>query len=240
MLLYYIRHGDPIYDPDSLTPLGHRQAESVAKRLALFGVDKVYASTSNRAIQTAQPTCEMLKKEAILLDFANEKYAWQEFSVEADGMRTWIFRPRKYRRLFASPNIRKLGDTWYEHPDLSPYKDNFKMGLERISRETDNFLLSLGYERIPEDGIYRVVKPNEERIALFAHEGFGYLFISYILNIPYPIFTIHFEMCHSGMTVIEFPSQDNELCIPKVLTYSNNGHLYHDNLPLDFNHRIKF
>ena len=26
MFLYYIRHGDPIYNPDSLTPLGQRQA----------------------------------------------------------------------------------------------------------------------------------------------------------------------------------------------------------------------
>ena len=62
MLLFYIRHGDPTYDPDELTPLGKRQAESVAKRLALYGIDSIYASTSNRAIQTAQPTCELLKK----------------------------------------------------------------------------------------------------------------------------------------------------------------------------------
>ena len=54
MILFYVRHGDPIYNPDQLTPLGHRQAESVAKRLALFGVDEIYASTSTRAMQTAQ------------------------------------------------------------------------------------------------------------------------------------------------------------------------------------------
>ena len=30
MLFYYVRHGDPIYTPDSLTELGHRQAEAVA------------------------------------------------------------------------------------------------------------------------------------------------------------------------------------------------------------------
>lgn len=37
MLFYYIRHGDPIYDPDSLTPLGKRQAEALGKRLATHG-----------------------------------------------------------------------------------------------------------------------------------------------------------------------------------------------------------
>ena len=63
MILYLVRHGDPIYDPDSLTPLGHEQAKAVAKRFALYGLDEVYASTSNRAIQTAKPTSELLKKE---------------------------------------------------------------------------------------------------------------------------------------------------------------------------------
>ena len=41
MLLFYVRHGDPIYDPDMLTPLGKRQAESVAKRLAMYGIDEI-------------------------------------------------------------------------------------------------------------------------------------------------------------------------------------------------------
>ena len=63
MILYYVRHGDPIYNPDSLTPLGQRQAEAVGKRLALYGIDEVYSSDSNRAMQTAEPTCQLLKKE---------------------------------------------------------------------------------------------------------------------------------------------------------------------------------
>ena len=39
MLLYIIRHGDPIYHPDSLTPRGHLQAQAIAKRLARYGLD---------------------------------------------------------------------------------------------------------------------------------------------------------------------------------------------------------
>ena len=67
MLFFYVRHGDPTYDPNELTPLGKRQAEAVGKRLAVHGIDKIYSSTSNRAMQTAQPTCEILKKEMTLL-----------------------------------------------------------------------------------------------------------------------------------------------------------------------------
>ena len=82
MLFFYIRHGDPIYDPDSLTPLGQKQANAVAKRLALYGIDKVYASSSNRAIQTAKPTCDLIKKEMEILDFANEGHGWKELTIE--------------------------------------------------------------------------------------------------------------------------------------------------------------
>ena len=94
VIFYYVRHGDPIYDPDSLTPLGLRQAEAAAKRLALYGVDKIFSSTSNRAVLTAKPTCEMLKKEPVLLDFANEAYAknigtYGRFKAE-DGAVAWI------------------------------------------------------------------------------------------------------------------------------------------------------
>lgn len=49
MLLYYIRHGDPIYNPDSLTGLGHKQSEALSKRLADSGIEAVYCSPSNRA-----------------------------------------------------------------------------------------------------------------------------------------------------------------------------------------------
>ena len=72
MLFFYVRHGDPIYSPDSLTPFGHRQAEAVAKRLALYGIDKIYSSPSTRAQLTAKPTCEILKKTAELVDFAGK------------------------------------------------------------------------------------------------------------------------------------------------------------------------
>ena len=51
MLLYIIRHGDPHYPTDSLTPRGVEQAEAVGKRLAASGIDKVFSSPMGRAKQ---------------------------------------------------------------------------------------------------------------------------------------------------------------------------------------------
>ena len=109
MLFFLIRHGDPIYNPDSLTPLGHRQAEAVAKRLALYGVDRVYSSTSNRAHQTSLPTCEILKKEPELLEWCREGHAWQELSVEyAPGKRRWDSRILRWLRFLTPPSFAPL------------------------------------------------------------------------------------------------------------------------------------
>lgn len=239
MLFFYIRHGDPTYQPDELTPLGKRQAEAVAKRLALYGIDRIYASTSNRAIQTAQPTCELLKKEMTLLDFANEGHAWREFSVQTeDGKRKWATSQLKTKRLMASSEMRQLGEDWCTHPDMPDC--NFKGGMERIRREADSFLESLGYQHIKGSGTYKVIKQNDERVALFAHHHFGLAFLSCLLDIPYPIFSSHFEMGHTGITVINFEETEDDLVIPKILTYSSDSHLYKEGLPTKYNNMFYF
>ena len=119
MLFYYVRHGDPIYNPDSLTPLGERQAEAIGKRLAVHGLNKIYSSPSNRAQLTAKPTCEMLKKEAEILDFVNEEYASQKFSIAYKEGRTWLFYHPKFAKLMATREMIDLGFRWYEHPELA-------------------------------------------------------------------------------------------------------------------------
>lgn len=86
MILYIVRHGDPIYNTDSLTPKGLRQAEAVGKRLAVFGLDEIYASPLKRAQQTAAPAAEMLKKEIITKDFMSENLAFNDFRIKHSQM----------------------------------------------------------------------------------------------------------------------------------------------------------
>ena len=72
MLLFYVRHGDPIYKPDSLTELGKNQAEALVSRMKEYDPDKIYASSSNRAIMTAEPTAIFLLIEIEVLDWCKE------------------------------------------------------------------------------------------------------------------------------------------------------------------------
>jgi len=237
MLFFYIRHGDPVYDPDSLTPLGTRQAEALAKRLARYGIDKIFVSTSQRAKDTAKPTCEMLKKDITELDWCNEKYTWDDFSIEEDGNKCWVFNSSKYRELFSKSEIKAMGNRWYEALQFSG--SNFEEGITRIWRNSDAFFEQLGYTHNREGGYYIQNKPNNERIALFAHQGFGIAFLSGILDIPYPEFSLHFDLSHSSMTVIDFSEHGGKV-IPKILTLSNDSHIYGENLPTKYNNEILF
>ena len=237
MLFFFVRHGDPVYNPDSLTPLGKRQAEAVAKRLALYGVDRIFSSTSNRAYETALPTAEILKKEITKLDFCNENHAWRELTVQTETGTRWCFQDKDTRKLFVSEDILNLRDEWYTHPAFKEY--DFKKGIDRIREESDKLFKELGYEHIKGTGAYKVLFENNERIALFAHQGFGLAFLSSLLDIPYPRFSMHFDTTHSGMTVIEFKNEDG-IAIPKVLTLSNDSHIYREGLPTNYNNYVRF
>ena len=103
----------------------------------------------------------------------------------------------------------------------------------------DEWAASLGFRHDPELRLYRIERPNDERVALFAHEGAGLLFLSTLLDIPYPEFALHFTMQHTGVTVVEFRDRGG-FTVPRVLQLSNDAHLYRDGLPTNYQDRLRF
>ena len=240
MLLFFVRHGDPTYDPDALTPLGFRQAEAVGKRLALYGLDEIYASSAIRAIQTATPAAEMTKKEIQVLDWANEHYAWLDLSIpDPDtGMPNWGFLNPEVIDLFLSPEMTALGQDWISHPFFSGTR--FGSGYTRIKTEAFSFLESQGFAFDESRGMYRVLQPaNDRRVAFFAHQGFGLAFLSAVLGVPYPRFCTSFDFSYTGLTVLEFRT-GREYTPAKMLTLGNDGHLYREGLSTRYQNEIPF
>ena len=239
MLLYVIRHGDPDYANNTLTPLGFRQAEALAKRLGVHGLDEVYTSSLPRAYLTAQPTCELLKIEPVMCDWAKEDHAWNYFTVRYDETPnvTWPFFTAKYNRLFNRPDVLALGRNWADSPLFADQK--FKQGVEIIQKSVDDFIKGLGYEHDSANGLYTPVKPNDKRVALFAHQGFGIAFLSMLLDIPYPLFASHFDISHSGMSVVEFSVNSEGYVIPQMLQHSSDSHLYKEGLPTKYQNVLK-
>lgn len=236
MLIYYVRHGDPIYNPDSLTPLGLRQAEAVGKRLAISGIDEIYSSPSVRAMQTATPLSKMLKKPITTLDWCDEHLVWNEFTVtNIDGTKNWMFRDHKVRDKFTEETVYNLKNEWYKDPF---FDKKVGEGVNRVNTEVDNFLAGFGYIHNRKKGIYMVEKENNKRIAIFAHQGFSMIFLSSLLDIPYPLFSNHFNICHSCVSVINLPYSSSGIVFPEMLQHSNDSHLYKEGLPTKYNNGI--
>lgn len=236
MLLYIIRHGDPIYNPDSLTEKGILQAKALAKRLAVHGLDRIFVSPMIRARQTAQPTCDLLKIKPEVAEWTSESLAWQEFACNDESFGDkieWSFNVPKVR--YKAPEVLALDDRWYE---ADPFcRTKAREGYARIQRESDKFTEMLGYKR--EGTLYRILHPSDERVAVFCHSGFGSVWISYLLAIHPIIFWSSFGLNHSSVTILEFMNTENGITAPYCLTLSDTSHLYADGLPLEFCNRVK-
>ncbi len=227
MLLYIIRHGDPIYNPDSLTELGKLQAQAIGKRLAMHGIDKIYSSPLIRAQQTAEPTAILTKKEVVIEPFFSENIAVKYFWDRRQEKQTWLMSSMRNE---LRSTVKKYGEQWYNDPrfDGVPVKE----GVDFFLENSDRFFESLGYKHDRENCQYITENPTEDRIAVFCHEGFGLSWIATILDLPQPILWANFGLGHSDMTVIQF---SGKVCTPKVLTHSNDSHLYKEGLPTKYN-----
>lgn len=226
MLLYYIRHGEPTYCHDQLTPLGQFQAELVAKWLAHCNIDEIYASSSNRTVQTATPLSLLINKEITRLSWAHEDNAYRALCIGdrfVEGKSKWCYQDTDIIAQFNRSDVRALGRKWYTHPCFTEH--SFGPGIERIQQNTDTFLKSFGYYHDLDNNCFRTKQDCDKTIAFFAHEGIGTIFLSWILDIPYPEFATRFKMSHTGITTIRFQKRGN-IVIPEILSYSNDSHLY--------------
>ena len=107
---------------------------------------------------------------------------------------------------------------------------------EYITENGRDFLTRLGYRE--ENGIYRILNPNEERVALFCHAGLMRAWMSVLLHIPIHTLWSSFSVTHTGITVFEFKNEPEGFTAPRCLAFSDTSHLYADGL--DLKHCNKF
>ena len=72
MRFLFIRHGEPDYVNDCLTPTGRLQAQAAAERLKAENICEIYSSPLGRAQETAGYTAKALGLDINTLDFMRE------------------------------------------------------------------------------------------------------------------------------------------------------------------------
>lgn len=219
MLLYIIRHGEPGHD-GALTEKGRKQAEAVGKRMYNTKIDKIFTSPILRAKQTSEPACRLLGLDAKIEEWAHE-IGDERLAPMPDGT-------MKSVSLIQNTVYRENGNQ--DLPFDKAYECDYirdsqmKKAVDYIEKNGNEFLERLGYRY--ENGVYKILKPSDEKVALFCHAAFSRAWISVLLHIPLHIMWAGFDYEHSGVTVIEFENNENGVTAPTCLRYSDTSHLY--------------
>ena len=233
MLLYIIRHGDPNYELDCLTERGKLQAEAVGKRMLDAKIDRIFTSPMGRARETAEPACRMLGID----------YTVEEWTHEVGDERLTPFPSGKMKSISFIQNtkLRENGNQELSYNDAFTCpgirESRMNEAIEYIEACGKDFLERLGYRE--ENGVYRILEPSEERVALFCHTCFARAWLSVLLHIPLNMMWADFGYTHTGVTILHFKNNKDGFTAPKCLCYSDMSHLYAAGLDMIYDRKFE-
>lgn len=220
MNILIIRHGDPDYVNDTLTPKGQDEAIALAKFLQKIPVRKFYCSPMGRARDTIAPALSMSGQRAQVLDWLHE---FPDCILDPDNgavhvpwdlyPATWTAVPELYDK-----------DKWYQ-------SDIYKTGnayevYKSVCDGLDELLESYGYVR--EGNVYRAVIPNRDTIALVCHFGVMGALLSHLLGIS-PVLLWHGTICPpTGITRVSTEERQDGVAWFRCNRFGDCSHLYLD------------
>ena len=163
MRILLIRHAEPDYTVDSLTPKGRVEAELLSRRLVHYEIRDFYVSPLGRAKETAAYTLEKLGRTA-------EELPWlAEFRGRCADPETglprlpWDLPPRLWSALPGAHDV----SSWAEAP-LFADTDVPSVWRETVEG-TEALLARYGFSK---DGpVWRGAGNSRDTIALFCHFG---------------------------------------------------------------------
>ena len=220
MRIVLIRHGDPNYELDCLTELGHKQVKVAAQRLLKEGIEEIYCSPLGRARQTAQAFSDASGiKEIKILDFIQEIRFGREGELYNNKWNPW---------LGVNALVREGKDVqsadWREYP---VFKENFATeDADKIAVEADKWLEELGYKR--EGKYYRNTRKDdtEKTIAIFCHGGSSAAFMARVLNQTFPYMCgVLLRFPHTTISVLKFDNTPGALTLPIIELLNDDRHL---------------
>ena len=224
MRLYFIRHGEPDYDTDSLTEKGVEQAELLAERLKDIPFSEIHHSPLGRAKQTGQ-ICFVKKRNDLSETPWLKEIEWGDKSGNAYSTDSpWSIIERMIKERHSYP----AGDSWKNDPWI--IHDRIVQDVEKRCSEFDEFMKNHGYVR--EGQLYRIDKAFDEDVAFFCHGGISCALVSHLLNIPFWQFVVHYPMDMTAITKINVKGKQGNYTAAEVDFINNYSHLPYEKMTL--------
>ena len=182
-----IRHAEPDYTVDSLTPKGRIEAELLSRRLIRYDIRDFYSSPLGRARDTAAFTLEKLGREAEILPWLPEfRGSYPDPETGVRRIVAWDVRPRIWTEFPGVADIR----TWCDAPvfDGGDVREIWK----ETTAGVDELLGRYGFRK---DGpVWTGTDNGDFTIALFCHFGISMAILGYLTDIS-PMVLWHRTLC---------------------------------------------
>lgn len=218
MRILFVRHGHPNYRDDCLTELGHLHAEAAAQRLKDEPIDAIFSSTCGRARETAEHIARPHGLAVTSYDFIRE-VSWGG----RDGTELpYTGHPWDTADHMAAEGRTLMSTTWAEEP---PFQNNRVVDeYERLSRDIDQWIATLGYTR--EGEFYRAGKVPHETVVMVSHGGASSIVLSHLFNLPFPFVCEAICPNFTAITVVSFGGKEGDLVSPRFELLNDARHIY--------------
>ena len=181
MRIIFIRHAEPDYEHNTLTPRGFHEAELLSDRVPHWKVDRFYSSPLARARLTAEPSLRKMGRTAEIVDWMQEfSYAVTD-PTTGDQKVPWDFMPQFWTN---EPQLYDK-DNFYQHQVLQSNTE-YPAAVQNLRNGLDGILEEYGYHR--KGGYYETDEEKtrgdeDTTIVFFAHLGANLEAVGYLLGI---------------------------------------------------------
>ena len=180
MRLLFIRHGEPDYRTDSLTPKGKIEAELLSRRMAAYQIRDFFVSPLGRAQETAEYTLKRMNRTAETLPWLQEFRGRITDPITGRSRVSWDLLPRVWT---ADPLLMDP-EQWV---NASMYQgSNVPEIWEETRRGIDELMARYGYRK--EGPVWTAEKNTHDTLAFFCHFAISMVTIGYLMNFsPVPL-----------------------------------------------------
>lgn len=244
MRIIFIRHGDPDYVNDALTPKGVREAKLLSDRLVKWQTEPMqfYCSPLGRARQTASYTLERINRTAVTYDWMKEfSYRIEDPTTGRIGV-PWDFMPEYWTEIpeMYDRDDWKKTDIYRSNPELLPAYAETCEGLDRI-------LESYGYRRHHNYYIHAGTDikagsdntPDEQNaenanntMVIFCHLGITCVMMSHLLGISPALLFHSLYLAPTSVTILATEERQNNIAQFRAQVIGDTTHLLQGGEPI--------
>ena len=217
MNLVFVRHAEPDYSIDSLTPRGWVEAKALAPRVEKWNVKEFYVSPLGRARDTAREAMALTGREPIELPWLRE---FDTPLIRPNGKPGQIYWDLLPDELAAEAGFRDE-KTWADCGYLTtgPVREQYGW----VTGELDKLLETHGYRRT--GNCYQPVQPNRDTLVFFCHMGLTLTLVGYLLGISPAMLTNGACCAPSSVTVLTSQHRTPDQASFRLWTMGDVSHL---------------